>query len=99
MEKKPELSQPMSPRLRDVPVELELLAIERVVGAADLIGAGRIVGATIDIGELRLKPLARRVRRLRERARYEQDCGRRKEEGLHNVQSSPVTSLARALSS
>ena len=50
-------------RLRHQPVDLELLAVDRVFGAANLVGAGRIVIAAVERGELGFQPLAGRVRR------------------------------------
>ena len=67
IEKKPELSQPMRRDLRDQPVDFELLAVDRFFGAADLIGARRIVVAAVERGELGFQPLAGRIWRLRER--------------------------------
>ena len=52
MEKKPELWQPM------------LLAVDHVFRAPNLVGAGRVCVTLIECRQLRLKPLACRVRRL-----------------------------------
>ena len=43
-----------SARLRDQPVDLELLAIDRVLGAADLIGARRVAVAAVKRSKLGL---------------------------------------------
>jgi hypothetical protein len=55
-------------RLRDQPVDLELLAVDRVLGAADLVGARRIAVAAVERRKLGFQPLAGRVLRLRKRA-------------------------------
>ena len=48
-------------RLRDQPVDLELLAVDRVLGAADLLRARRIAVAAIERSELGFQPLAGRI--------------------------------------
>ena len=55
-------------RLRDQPVDLELLAVDRILGAADLFGARRVVVAAVEGSKLGFQPLAVRIRRLRKRA-------------------------------
>ena len=64
MEKKPELLATDVPRLRHQAVDLQLLTVDRIFRATNLVGAGRVRVALIDCRQLRLKPLACRIRRL-----------------------------------
>ena len=52
-------------RLRHQLVDLELLAVDGIVGALDLVGAGRVGIAAVERGELALQALASRIGRLR----------------------------------
>ncbi|HET7804691.1 MAG TPA: hypothetical protein VFL53_10650 [Pseudolabrys sp.] len=53
-----------APRLRHQPVDLELLPIDHVFRAPNLVGAGRVCVALIERCQLRLKPLAGGICRL-----------------------------------
>ena len=70
-------------RLRDQPVDLELLAVDRILSAADLVGAHRIVVAAVERGQLGFQPLAVRIRRLRKRAGARRKRRRRHDCKLH----------------
>src|SRR4029078_5979757 len=55
---------PDPPRLRHQPVDLKLLAIDHVFRAPNLVGAGGVCITLVNRRQLRLEPLACRVRRL-----------------------------------
>jgi hypothetical protein len=65
-------------RLCDQPIDFKLLPIDHVLRAVDLVGTCRVGIAAINRGQLRFKPLAGGIGRLRQRrgdARDNDSCG------------------------
>ena len=53
--------------MRNQFVDLELLAVDRILGATNLASAGGVLVAAVERGELRFQPLTGWVLRLRKR--------------------------------